>query len=103
MLFAKWLSVDPVLLVLHEPTQAVDVGARADLLSTVHRAAEAGMGVLLVSTEPADLVEACDRIHVLHPGRPPREMRTEDADEVLEAVYSLPVRPTPARTGALHA
>lgn len=99
VLFAKWLSVEPVLLVLHEPTQAVDVGARADLLTTVHQAAEAGMGVLLVSTEPADLVEACDRIVVLHPGRPPREMRTADADEVLEAVYS---QPAPAHPGALH-
>ena len=103
VLFAKWLSVEPVLLVLHEPTQAVDVGARADLLSTVHRAAEEGMGVLLVSTEPADLVEACDRIYVLHPGRPPREMRTDDPDEVLEAVYSQPAPPTPASTGAHHA
>ena len=52
------------------------------------------MGVLLVSTEPADLVEACDRILVLHPGRPPREMRTEDADEVLDA--DLLHRPTGA-------
>ncbi len=100
VLFAKWLSVEPVLLVLHEPTQAVDVGARADLLTTVHRAAEDGMGVLLVSTEPADLVEACDRILVLHAGRPPREMRTEDADEVLEAIYS---QPATATTGAHHA
>ncbi len=90
VLFAKWLSVTPALLVLHEPTQAVDVGARADLLSTIHRAAADGMGVLLVSTEPADLVEACDRIYVLHPGRPPRELSIDDADEVLEAVYSQP-------------
>ncbi|CAN5647093.1 sugar ABC transporter ATP-binding protein [soil metagenome] len=97
VLFAKWLSVDPVLLVLHEPTQAVDVGARADLLTAVHRAAEDGMGVLLVSTEPADLVEACDRVLVLHPGRPPLELRTDDAEEVLGAVYALPV---PAHTGA---
>lgn len=106
VLFAKWLSVEPVLLVLHEPTQAVDVGARADLLSTVHRAAEDGMGVLLVSTEPADLVEACDRIYVLHPARPPREMRTDDADEVLDAVYSQPApspAPTPIPEGAHHA
>jgi ribose transport system ATP-binding protein len=99
VLFAKWLSVEPVLLVLHEPTQAVDVGARADLLNTVHRAAADGMGVVLVSTEPADLVEACDRIVVLHPGRTPREMRTDDADEVLDAIYSPPA---PAPTGAHH-
>jgi len=58
------------------------------------------MGVLLVSTEPADLVEACDRILVLHPGRTPQEMRTQDADEVLEAIYSPPV---PAHPGAHHA
>ncbi|WP_457184909.1 ATP-binding cassette domain-containing protein, partial [Nocardioides sp. P5_E3] len=104
VLFAKWLSVEPVLLVLHEPTQAVDVGARADLLNTVHRSAEAGMGVLLVSTEPADLVEACDRILVLHPGRSPHEMRTTDADEVLEAVYAQPAPvPSPAPAGAPHA
>jgi len=100
VLFAKWLSVEPVLLVLHEPTQAVDVGARADLLTAVHRAAEDGMGVLLVSTEPADLADACDRIVVLHPGRPPQELRTNDADEVLEAVYATPAMPTP---GAHHA
>jgi ribose transport system ATP-binding protein len=98
VLFAKWLSVEPDLLVLHEPTQAVDVGARADLLTTVHRAADEGMGVLLVSTEPADLVDACDRILVLHPGRPAAELHTDDADEVLRAIYS-----TPATSGAHHA
>lgn len=88
VLFAKWISVEPLLLVLHEPTQAVDVGARVDLLLAVAAAAAAGMGVLLVSTEPSDLVAACDRILVLHPGREPLELRTDVPDDVLDAVYS---------------
>ncbi|MDH2413002.1 sugar ABC transporter ATP-binding protein [Nocardioides sp. CER19] len=105
VLFAKWLSVEPSLLVLHEPTQAVDVGARADLLRTVGETAAAGAGVLLVSTEPTDLVETCDRILVLHPGRPPRELRTSDPDDVLEAIYGVPTTApstVDTETGALH-
>jgi len=98
VLFAKWLSVAPVLLVLHEPTQAVDVGARADLLMTVRTIAESGTGVLLVSTEPSDLVETCDRVLVLHPGRAPQELRTNDPDDVLDAIYAEPLT-----TGAPHA
>ena len=91
VLFAKWLSVEPHLLVLHEPTQAVDVGARADLLRVVAEAADAGMAVLLVSTEPSDLVEASDRILVLNPGLPPRELRTDSEDELLDAIYAVPM------------
>jgi ribose transport system ATP-binding protein len=98
VLFAKWLSVEPALLVLHEPTQAVDVGARADLLTAIRTVAAGGTGVLFVSTEPSDLVETCDRILVLHPGRPPRELRTDDPDDVLDAIYAEPLT-----TGALHA
>jgi ribose transport system ATP-binding protein len=88
VLFAKWLSVKPDLLVLHEPTQAVDVGARADLLTAICATAAAGAGVLLISTEPADLAETCDRVLVIHPGRTPVELRTDNPDDVLDAVYS---------------
>ena len=90
VLFAKWLSVEPELLVLHEPTQAVDVGARNDILAAVSAAAARGAGVVLVSTEPNDLVEACDRVLVLHPGREPRELLATDPDDVLDAVYAVP-------------
>lgn len=89
VLFAKWLSTNPDLLVLHEPTQAVDVGARADLLGAICTTAAAGTGVLLISTEPTDLVETCDRVFVLHPGRKPVELRTDNPDDVLDAVYSV--------------
>ena len=88
VLVAKWLSVEPDLLVLHEPTQAVDVGARVDILRSVVDTASRGVGVLLVSIEPADLAEVCDRILVYGRGGTLREIRTEDPDVVLHAIYS---------------
>ena len=88
VLFAKWLSVEPDLLVLHEPTQAVDVGARVDILRAIADTASRGVGVLLVSMEPSDLAEVCDRILVQGHGGTLREIRTEDPDEVLHAIYS---------------
>ena len=64
----------------------------------MRQAAAAGAGVLLVSTEPPDLVETCDRIVVLRPGQPLREMWTDDPEDVLDAIYSQPIS-----TGASHA
>ncbi|MFW5470197.1 sugar ABC transporter ATP-binding protein [Knoellia sp. CPCC 206435] len=87
VLFAKWLSVEPDLLVLHEPTQAVDVGARVDILRAITETAQRGVGVLLVSIEPSDLTEVCDRI-LVHGHDGLREISTEDPDEVLHAIYA---------------
>ena len=88
VLFAKWLSVSPRVLVLHEPTQAVDVGARQDILTSIQAVADSGVGVLLASGEPGDLVEICDRILVLSRDGRVVELRTDSADVVLEAVYA---------------
>ena len=98
VLFAKWTSVQPSVLVLHEPTQAVDVGARQDILQAISDAADSGTAVLLVSAEPSDLVEVCDRILVLSGDGQLSELRTADPDEVLDAVYSG----TPTQAGDIR-
>lgn len=64
VLLAKWMALAPAVMVLHEPTQAVDIGARQDILRSVQRAADSGVSVLLVSSEPEDLAAACDRVLV---------------------------------------
>ena len=104
VLLGKWLSVRPDYLVLHEPTQAVDVGARRDILTTIGEAADRGIGVLVVSIEPSDLVEVCDRVLVLHPGRPAVEVRTTDPDELLRTIYANAPQesPTTVTAGATH-
>ena len=69
VLFGKWLLGNPSVLVLDEPTQAVDVGARSALLLATRRAAQDGAAVIYVSAEVDDLVAVCDRVLVLRDGR----------------------------------
>jgi ribose transport system ATP-binding protein len=66
---ARWLSRAPRLLLLDEPTQGVDVGARAELYDVIAEAGADGLGVLLVSSDLEELARVCDRVLVLRDGR----------------------------------
>lgn len=96
VLFAKWLSVGPKALVLHEPTQAVDVGARHDILTSIQAAASTGVGVLLASGEIADLVDVCDRIFVVDPSGRLHQVHAETPDDVVHAIYDTTTTPVGA-------
>ena len=89
LLLAKWLACDPTVLVMHEPTQAVDVGARRDILKAIRQTAGRGAGVLIASMEAEDLTAVCDRILVMRDGRVVGELpgRTS-TDELLAATFS---------------
>ena len=91
VLFGKWLLAKPRLLVLEEPTQAVDVGARADLLAATRQAAQDGAAVLYVSSEVEDLATVCDRLLVLDDGVVVRDLRGPfTAESVLDAIFTAP-------------
>lgn len=68
VLLAKWLATDPALLVLHEPTQAVDVGARHIIVSAVREAARQGRRVLVAGSDENELALLCDRVLVFADG-----------------------------------
>jgi ribose transport system ATP-binding protein len=88
VLLAKWLNAGPALLVLHEPTQAVDIGARTDILHSLQRAADTGVAVLLVSSEPEDLVATCDRILVYGHQVGLRPARATTPEQLIEEIYA---------------
>jgi ribose transport system ATP-binding protein len=69
VIVARALRVEPTVLLLDEPTQGVDVGAKAAIHETVQAAAERHAGVIVASTESEELVSLCDRIVVLARGR----------------------------------
>jgi ribose transport system ATP-binding protein len=75
------------LLLLDEPTRGVDVGARADLYRVIRRMADAGMGVLMVSSEVPEVLGLADRVVVMREGRVVRESPAGELTE--EAVLDL--------------
>lgn len=72
---ARWLRTDPVVLLLDEPTQGVDVGAKAAIYRHVRDAADGGMAVLVSSSDAAELVHLCDRVLVFRSGNVAVELR----------------------------
>jgi ribose transport system ATP-binding protein len=92
-LLAKWLLARPRLLLLHEPTQGVDVGARRDIYRFVKSAAALHhMAVLWVTTEFGELAEVCDRVIVVTQGRHTATLAGEELTE--EAISAAALRQT---------
>lgn len=69
VVLAKWLEIEPRLLVLHEPTQGVDVAARAEIYRVIERATTTGMSVIWVSSDFDELATVCHRVVVVSDGR----------------------------------
>ena len=69
IVFAKWLAARCRLLILDEPTRGVDVGAKSEIHSLIHDLAEAGTGILLISSELPELIALSTRMLVLREGR----------------------------------
>jgi ribose transport system ATP-binding protein len=69
VVIARWLRMEPKVLVLDEPTQGVDVGAKSDIHRLVDEAAAQGTAVLVASTDHEELVRLCHRVLVVRRGR----------------------------------
>jgi ribose transport system ATP-binding protein len=81
VLLARWLCMNPRLLILDEPTRGIDVGAKAEILTLVRELAAGGLGVLLISSELEEVVEAAARVFVLRDGRTVAELRGREITE----------------------
>jgi len=69
IVLAKWLATNPKLLILDSPTVGVDVGARAGIFAIIHKLAEQGMAILLISDEIPEVYFNADRILHMRNGR----------------------------------
>jgi len=80
VVLAKWLATDPLLLILDEPTAGVDIGSKTEIVEIVREFADRGRGVLVISSEPAELLALSDRILVMAGGRVAREIKSEEIE-----------------------
>jgi len=68
VLLARWLCLNPKLLILDEPTRGIDVGAKAEIQRLIDELAGQGLSVLMISSEIEELIEGADRVTVLRDG-----------------------------------
>lgn len=89
-LIGKWMDTGPSVLLLNEPTQGVDIGARREIFKLIRSAVADGMAVLCATSDYEQLVEMADRVVVLDAGRARTELHGDDItkDALASAVYA---------------
>jgi len=76
---ARWLATNPSVLILDEPTQGVDVGAKAEIHALMRELAADGLAIVLISSDLPEILAMSDRIAVMHSGRISGVLDAEDA------------------------
>jgi rhamnose transport system ATP-binding protein len=84
---ARWLAINPTVLILDEPTQGVDVGSKSEIHSLMADLAEQGLAIVMISSELPELLGMSDRIAVMHAGTICGTLERKEATQ--QAILSL--------------
>jgi ribose transport system ATP-binding protein len=98
VVLAKWLARKPGILLLDEPTRGVDVGAKAEIYALIRSMSEAGLALLVVSSELPELMTLCDRILVMSQHRIVGELQRPEFSQEKILTYAYQGE----RTRAVH-
>ncbi len=90
VVLAKFLLVQPKIILLDEPTQGIDIGAKVEIYTLINRMAKEGAAVMLASSEMPELLALCDRILVLCEGQVAGELARGEATQ--EKILELATR-----------
>lgn len=92
VVLAKWLSIAPDLLLLDEPTQGIDVGAKAEIYQLINQLARQGMGVIVVSSDLVEIINLSNRILVMREGEIAGELEGDAITEDQIMMYAMGVK-----------
>ncbi|MGH9942136.1 MAG: sugar ABC transporter ATP-binding protein [Pyrinomonadaceae bacterium] len=81
VVLAKWLSLNPKVLIFDEPTRGVDVGAKAEIYDLMRQLAGAGVALLMISSDMEEILNVSDRIAVMHEGKLTGILEREECTE----------------------
>jgi ABC-type sugar transport system ATPase subunit len=91
VVLAKWMQMQPRLLLLDEPTRGVDVAAKLEIYELLRRAREGGTSILLSSSEIPELLAVCDRIVVMARRRVRISLEASQTDETEIVSYATAI------------
>jgi ABC-type sugar transport system ATPase subunit len=80
-IFARWLAMNPRLLILDEPTKGIDVGSKSEIYQIICDLAKQGIGIIFISSELPEILGLSDRIIVMCQGRITGELKREEATD----------------------
>ena len=88
VLLARWLCMNPKLVIVDEPTRGIDVGAKVEIEKLIQELASEGISVLMISSEIAELERNCDRVVVIRGGEKLATLIDEqiDQDVIMETI-----------------
>jgi rhamnose transport system ATP-binding protein len=86
---ARWLATEPKLLILDEPTQGIDVGAKAEIHRLMGELAGRGMAIVMISSELPEILRMSDRIVVMHSGTVSGILNRSEATQERVMAYAL--------------
>lgn len=81
VVIAKWIGINPKVLLLDEPTRGVDIGAKKEIYSIMNELSENGVAIIMVSSELPEVLGVSDRIMVIHEGKVTGVLNREEADQ----------------------
>lgn len=81
VLLARWMCMNPRLMILDEPTRGIDIGAKAEIETLIQELSKNGISVLMISSEIAELERNCDRIVVIREGKVTGELIETDINQ----------------------
>ncbi|MEG0963671.1 MAG: ATP-binding cassette domain-containing protein, partial [Lachnospiraceae bacterium] len=87
---AKWLTSQPILLILDEPTRGIDVNAKSEIYQIIDDLAKQGVAILMISSELPELIGMSDRIYVMRRGTVSAEL-TDKTEFQQERILSYTI------------
>ena len=89
VVLAKWMSMDPKVIIFDEPTRGIDVGAKSEIYSLMHKLAENGVAIIMISSDMEEVLGVSDRMAVMFQGKISGTLEKKDFTE--ENVMQLAV------------
>ena len=81
VVIAKWMAMNPRILIMDEPTRGIDIGAKTEIYDIMRKLTESGMSIIMISSEMAEIQRVSDRVIVMHEGSVTSEMSINEATQ----------------------